>query len=211
MADAATIPIGFTYNISYFNLGEDAQRNRIAWASANTPYRAHTQWSTWHFDYITTTPDPRLPMTRTGTLLGDAALECCGRVPFYPQTKHSTSASPVRLASGREMRLIQAEERLRANDLVGAMTQINLVRTNAGTSTITATDITDGWRLLKRERGIELWLEARRMGDRRRWAAASTPGALNILEVTGPAAHLTRQDLCFPVSRSERETNPNIS
>lgn len=211
VTDAATIPITFTYNMSYFNLGEDAQRNRIAWASGNTPYRAHTQWSTWHRDYVTATPDPRLPMNLASTLLGDAAIECCGRVPFLPQTKHANSAAPVRLSSGREMLLIRAEERLRASDMAGGMGFINQVRTNAGTATVTATDLTDAWRLLKRERGIELWLEARRLGDRRRWAAAPpTPGAYETLEVVGPAAHLARQDLCFPVSRSERETNPNI-
>ena len=71
-------------------------------------------------------------------------------------------------------------------------------------------DLTDAWRLLKRERGIELWLEARRLGDLRRWAAASTPGALDPLESVGPLSHLARQDLCFPISKAERETNPNF-
>lgn len=209
VADAGTIPIAFVFNLPYYNLGEDAQRNRIAYASLNTPYRAHTQWSTWYYDYRTATSDPRVPITIT-TLQGDAAIECCGRVPFYPQAKHPQSQSPIRLASGREMRLIEAEALLRNNDLAAAMTAINLVRTDAGAGTITATDLTDGWRLLKRERGIELWLEARRLGDLRRWKAANTPGALDPLESVGANSHLTRQDLCFPIARSERETNPNL-
>ena len=209
VADAALVPIGYVYNLAYFNLGDDAQRNRIAWAIGNTPYRAHTQWSTWYYDYRTATSDPRVPITIT-TLQGDAAIECCGRVPFYPEAKMSTSASPVRLASGREMRLVEAEAKLRANDLPGAMTSINLVRTNAGTTAVTATTITEGWRLLKRERGIELWLEARRLGDMRRWKAENTPGALDPLEQPGAGSHLAKQDLCFPISRSERETNPNL-
>lgn len=215
--DAAAIPIGFVYNLPYFNLGEDAQRNRIAYASANTPYRAHTQWNTWHLEYITGTPDPRVPINVASTLKGDAAIECCGVVPFLPQLKHATSASPIRLASGREMLLIRAEDRLRqaTPDVAGAMALINQVRTNAGTATVTATTATEAWRLLKRERGIELWLEARRLGDLRRWAAESTPGALHPLEMVSASpttgSHLTRQDLCFPVSRSERETNPNIA
>lgn len=206
----------YAFTMPYFNLGEDAQRNRIAWASGNTPYRAHTQWSTWHYEYrfgdggaVAPTNDPRIGISIT-TLLGDAAIECCGRVPFYPQTKHANSAAPIRLTSWREMRLIEAEDRLRANNLAGAMTLINAVRTNAGAPTIAATDLTDGWRLLKRERGIELWLEARRMSDLRRWAAANTPGALHPLEMVGTASHLQQQDLCFPISRSERETNPNL-
>ena len=108
------------------------------------------------------------------------------------------------------MQLIRAEERLLANDVAGAMGFINAARTNASAEVIAAADITDAWRLLKRERGIELWLEARRLSDLRRWAADGTPGALDPLESVGTASHLQRQDMCFPVSRSERDANPNI-
>jgi hypothetical protein len=210
VTDAGQVPIAFVYNMTYFNIGSDDQRNRIAWAIGNTPYRAHTQWSTWYYDYRLATNDPRVPITIT-TLQGDAAIECCGRVSFYPEAKHNTSASPIRLSSGREMRLIEAEAMLRSSNVTGAMTLINQVRTNGGaTGTLTATDLTDAWRLLKRERGIELWLEARRLGDMRRWKANNTPGDLDPLEQVGTGSHLAVQDLCFPISRSERETNPNF-
>ena len=214
VTDAGNVPIAFVYNISYFSIGSDPQRNRIFWSSGNSresgsAYRAHTQWNTWYEAYRTATSDPRVPITKT-TLEGDAAIECCGKVPFWPQAKHAASNAPIRLASGREMRLIEAEAKLRANDVAGAMASINLVRTNAGAGPVTAADATEAWRLLKRERGIELWLEARRLGDLRRWKAANTPGALDPLESVGTAAHLARQDLCFPISRSERETNPNL-
>lgn len=226
IADAQQVPIAFAYNMPYFSLGDDAQRNRIFYASGNSresgsAYRAHTQWSTWHviYKYGTATPtattppvtaDPRITIAIT-SLLGDAAIDCCGRVPFWPEAKHASSAAPIRLTSGREMQLIRAEERLRANDDAGGMAFINAARTNAGAPTITNTDLTDAWRLLKRERGIELWLEGRRLGDFRRWAAGSTPGALDPLELVGPTtSHLQRQDLCFPVSRSEKDANPNF-
>jgi hypothetical protein len=210
VADAGQVPIGFVYNMPYYNIGDDAQRNRIAWAIGNTPYRAHTEWNTWYYDYAQATKDPRVPITIT-TLQGDAAIDCCGKVPFYPEAKHNTSASPIRLGSGREMRLIESEAKLRATDLAGAMSLLNSVRTAAATTTVTATDITDGWRLLKRERGIELWLETRRLGDLRRWKATSTPGALDPLELPGAVSHLKQQDLCFPISTSERQTNPNLA
>jgi hypothetical protein len=88
---------------------------------------------------------------------------------------------------------------------------MNEVRTHATvTQQLATTDLTEAWRLLKRERGIELWLEARRMGDMRRWKAANTPGALDPLEQPGANSHLGQQDLCFPIARSERETNPNF-
>ena len=209
VADAGQIAIGFTYNMPYYNIGDDAQRNRIAWSIGNQPYRAHTEWNTWYYDYSQATKDPRVPITITA-LQGDAAIDCCGKVPFYPEAKMSTSASPIRLASGREMRLIEAEAKLRANDVTGAVTLINTVRTNAGTTGITATTSDEAWRLLKRERGIELWLETRRLGDLRRWKATSTPGALDPLESVGTASHLKQQDLCFPISTSEQQTNPAL-
>ena len=227
IADANQVAIGFVYNMPYYNIGDDNQRNRIFWSSGNTresgsAYRAHTQWNTWYLQYkygsattfTATTPavmnDPRIAVVTSTQAVGDAAIDCCGKVPFYPEAKYAASASAIRLSSGREMVLIKAEERLIANDMAGGMTFINQARTNAGAPTITAVDITDAWRLLKRERGIELWLEARRMGDLRRWKAAATPGALDPLEVVGAASHLTSQDLCFPISRSERQTNPNL-
>jgi len=214
IADAQLVAIGFVFNMPYFNVGDDAQRNRIFWSSGNTresgsAYRAHTQWNTWIYAYRTATNDPRVPVTVT-TLQGDAAIDCCGRVAWYPQAKHTASISPIRLNSGREMLLIRAEERLVAGDQAGGTAFINQVRANVGMAAIAPTDLTDAWRLLKRERGIELWLEARRLGDLRRWATAGTPGALDPLETVGTASHLVRQDLCFPVSRGERDTNPNI-
>jgi len=214
VADAGHVAIAFVYNMPYFNIGSDAQRNRIFYASGNSresgsAYRAHTQWNTWYYDYRVATNDPRVPITVT-QLQGDAAIECCGKVPFWPEAKYTSSASAIRLTSGREMRLIEAEAQLRNSDMTGAMTSINAVRSNAGTTTLTATDLTDAWRLLKRERAIELWLEARRLGDLRRWKADNTPGALDPLESVGAASHLSQQDLCFPIARSERETNPNL-
>src|SRR4051812_36506411 len=155
--DAGQVATTFNYNMPYYNIGDDAQRNRIAWSIGNTPYRAHTEWNTWYYDYSQASKDPRVPITVTA-LQGDAAIDCCGKVPFYPEAKMNTSASPIRLASGREMRLIEAEAKLRANDVAGAIALINTVRTNAGAATIAATTTDEAWRLLKRERGIELWL-----------------------------------------------------
>jgi hypothetical protein len=213
--DAANVPTAFVYNLPYFNVGEDTQRNRIFYSSGNSresgsAYRAHTQWNTWHYDYRNETGDARIPIQIT-ELPGDAAIECCGRVPFWPQNKHPNSAAPIRLVSGREMRLVEAEAKLRNSDVTGALASLNAVRTAAAVATVTAADATEAWRLLKRERGIELWLEGRRLGDFRRWNEGNTPGALDPLEQPGEASHLAQQDLCFPISKSERDTNPNIS
>ena len=71
--------------------------------------------------------------------------------------------------------------------------------------------LTDAWTLYKKERGIELWLEGRRLADFRRWAADNTPGTLNALEVPGATSYLEGQDKCFPLSREELNTNPNTT
>jgi hypothetical protein len=84
------------------------------------------------------------------------------------------------------------------------------LRTATGVQPVTAAVLQEAWTRLKRERGIELWLEARRLGDLYRWDEADAPGQLDAREVVSPASHLKQQDLCFPIPDSEWETNPNL-
>ena len=87
------------------------------------------------------------------------------------------------------------------NDVSGAMAKINLRRTNLSLPVRTAANATEAWSALKRERGIELWLEGRRLGDFRRWAAINRPGEQESME---------GRSLCFPIPLSEKETNLNL-
>ena len=199
-ADAAAILSPFAYRMPYFSTDLD-QYNRIYWASANQPYRAHTVWNTFYDSYRKSTRDPRVPFDSSATqLVGDAAVGNLGRVRWYFQTKYPAQSSPINLASGWEMRLIEAEAKLVAGDIPGAMTSMNLHRVALGLTPWTAANATDAWTALKRERGIELWLESRRLGDFRRWAALSRPGT---------AEDMTGRDLCFATPLSEKQTNPN--
>ena len=198
--DAAAILSPFTYRMPYFSTDLD-QYNRIYWASANQPYRAHTVWNTFYDSYRKSTRDPRVPFDSSATqLVGDAAVGNLGRVRWYFQTKYPAQSSPINLASGWEMRLIEAEAKLVAGDIPGAMTSMNLHRVALGLTPWTAANATDAWTALKRERGIELWLESRRLGDFRRWAALSRPGTSD---------DMTGRDLCFATPLSEKQTNPN--
>jgi len=218
VADAGQVPTGFTFNMPYYDVGDQGQFNRIEFAAHNQPYRAHTMWSTWIDAYYTATSDPRVKFDKT-TLTGDAGINCCGsssfRAPFYPQAKYTTPSSPVTLSQGAEMRLIEAENDLRAGNAQTALTRINALRAAAGVPDATGTTTAEVWTALKRERAIVLWMEGRRLGDLRRWKAGNTPGALDPLEEpsgnVNTGSHLVKQDLCFPISRSERDTNPNIS
>jgi hypothetical protein len=209
--DAAQVPTAFKFQMQY-SAAETDQYNRIFWAGASTPYRAHTVWRTVNDDYYTASKDPRTPWALHATQpTGDAAVMDLGRVPFHQQRKYTDRASPINLSSGREMRLLEAEALLRKGDWNGAMTAINALRTAVGVGTVSASNLEEAWTRLKRERGIELWLEGRRMGDLRRWSKEKAPGQLDVLEKPGEPSRLSAtQTLCYDFSKSERETNPNL-
>jgi hypothetical protein len=228
-ADAGRVPSNtFVFALPYSNQ-EQTQYNYLYWSSANLPYRAHTQWSTFHEGYyratrVAGTPDTRVPWDTT-TRTGDAAVSKWGegaRVPWWPQRKHGTEGAPINLSSGWEMRLIEAERALVAGNAATAVDKINLRRTNLSQPLYDNTvSVDSAWTLLKRERGLELWLEARRLGDLRRWMVNGVPGALYdgiyrdsltaplsptpLETMTSPAT----RSLCFPIGQSELDTNPN--
>ncbi|MCC6930399.1 MAG: RagB/SusD family nutrient uptake outer membrane protein [Gemmatimonadaceae bacterium] len=202
--DAAVITNNaFTYKMPYYQTELD-QYNRIYWAGANQPYRAHTVWNTPNDAYRKATRDPRVPFDSSLTVLvGDAAVGNLGRVRWYFQTKYPDRVAGINLSSGWEMRLIEAEAKLVGGDFAAAMTIINARRLALNLAPRTAANATEAWAALKRERGIELWLEGRRLGDLRRWAALNRPGALEPLE------ELPGRSLCFATPLSEKQTNPN--
>jgi hypothetical protein len=211
-ADAATVSKDFMLTFPFYDIGDAFFFNRIAWASMNTPYKAHTTWGTYYEQYFRDTGDPRTAYTETQDV-GTGALDCCGAVPWYPQAKWGYLGG-INLSTGREMLLIEAEGLLRDGSWAEAMTLINELRTDLGVAGVVpwvATNSDEAWTFLKRERGIELWMEGRRLGDLRRWAEGGTPGALDPHEVIGDTSHLTQQDMCFPIPQGEKDTNPNIN
>ncbi|MDE2804259.1 MAG: RagB/SusD family nutrient uptake outer membrane protein [Gemmatimonadota bacterium] len=218
MSDAAGVPDNFVFHMPYFATEGNATRNRIQFASQAEPYKAHTQRYTKYEDYAMSENnpdgDPRVPYRVTDET-GDAAVQCCGQVPWWPQTKYADSGSDIPLSKGTEMRLIEAEAMLVAGDWQGAMGKINALRMAAGVEPAMATNTAEAWTALKFERGVVLWLEGRRLGDFFRWNRDNTPGALHALEQPSGSqnegSHLVQQDLCFPIARGEVDTNPNIN
>lgn len=218
VADAAGVPDDFVWMLPYYPDKGDATKNRIQWASQAEPYKAHTlkftKYEETGLSENNPDGDPRVPFRVTDET-GDAAVQCCGQVPWWPQTKYDEPGADIPLSKGAEMRLIEAEAMLNSGDWQGALAKINAVRTAAGVAPKDLDNITDVWTALKHERGVALWLEGRRLGDFFRWDAGGTPGELHALETpSGDAnmgSHLIQQDLCFPIARSEVDTNPNIS
>jgi hypothetical protein len=221
VADAKQIADSYVFQARY-SAEEAIQRNEIFFYAANAPYRVHSAWGTPYEAYYTLTNDPRTPWIKVPAFpFGEIQRPKIGNVPWYPQQKFKAYTDGINLVSGREMRLIEAEALLVANDVAGAMALINRVRTTtrpgttappATVTAYTATTLADAWAALKKERGIELWIEGRRMADLRRWKAANRPGALQPLEdPSNPATYLDNpQSLCIPISQNEIDTNPNI-
>jgi hypothetical protein len=214
VADAQLVPSDFVFQAEYF-ITQQSHYNRMYFAGANRPYRAVTTWNTFYEDYFTESGDPRTPWsTRAGFPLGDAALGFMGsqRAPFYRQLKYAEEASNINLSSGREMRLIEWEAMIRDGNWQAALDGINARRAGLDLAPWTAGNQTEAWAVLKRERGIELWLEGRRMGDLRRWQAGNVPGDLHPLEQAGNPDSWLRADqsLCYDIPQDERESNPNV-
>jgi hypothetical protein len=229
-ADAAQVTSNtFVFQLPFSNQ-EQSQYNYIYWSSANSPYRAHTQWGTFYEGYYRGSKTVSLPAGDvrvrwdTTALLGDAAVaKFGGRVPFWPERKYASESAPISLSSGWEMRLVEAERALVNNDPVTAVNRVNSRRTNLGLPIYDNTVALDSaWTLLKVERGIELWLEARRLGDLRRWIVNGTAGkysdGLYRATRTGPLSPTpvetmtspVARSLCFPIGQSEHDTNPII-
>jgi hypothetical protein len=125
--------------------------------------------------------------------------------------------SNIDLSSAEEMQLIIAENYLRNSDITSATTILNALRADAGlTTTWAPTNIDEAWQALMRERGIELWLEGRRLSDLRRWDADGRSNLLDPLEAVGAGSspwapsHLRTRSFCYAIPESERQTNPNV-
>jgi len=217
--DAQQVPIGFTFAAP--RAFEDVQTggNDVFYANANAPYRGYSLFRTFFVDYFQSTGDPRASWTTNASFpFANQQLSGFGPVPWIVQTKYRSGSDPYRLSSGREALLIQAEALLEQGSWEQAMTHINAVRTSVIATNgqplapWTATSLNEAWTFLKRERGIELWLEARRLGDIRRWSQNQTPGTLDWPNFEAVSALFVNNppSLCFPISDAERQTNPNL-
>jgi starch-binding outer membrane protein, SusD/RagB family len=220
-ADAAQVPESFTFSANY-NIVDANQYNSVQYAtSSSAGHRNFSQYNTFYGANFDQFADPRTPYIKypdipfkvgLGSLpdLGDGR-GIVGAVPYYQQQKYKTPADPIRLSSGREMLLVIAESKLRSGDWPGALNLINQIRAEVGVAQRQATSADETWTWLKLEKLIEIWLEGRAVGERRRWngegvdgpAPGPLPALLDMTDRTG-------KDDCWPISQSEATTNPNI-
>ncbi|MBI4540871.1 MAG: RagB/SusD family nutrient uptake outer membrane protein [Gemmatimonadetes bacterium] len=227
VADAGQVPLSFKYQTKFSDADID-QKLSFAFLISSAPWRAFTVWNTFYLDYYTQTGDPRTPWEKHPTQdLGDSGVGDWGKVPFRMQRKYTKTDDAVDLVDGREMRLIIAESYLVKGEWQQAMQITNELRTSLISRKTgkplepwQASNVEEAWTAFFKERGIELWLEGRRMGDRQRWKDTKAPGKLTVWEVSSTTEPVHERGrgtyldpnfvLCFPVPRSERITNPNV-
>lgn len=195
VGDASLIPHAFVYQAHYSTVDVD-QYNRIYWANANQPHRNHSVVGTFYESYYQNFTDPRTPWKKDPAIPNGIS-----NVPWYFQTKFTGRNSPINLSTGREMRLIIAESLLQGGEWQASLAEINQLRSSIGVAPWTASGVDETWAALRRERGIELWLEGRRLGDLFRWNAAGRPG---------DAADTIGRHSCFPIGQAELTSNPNL-
>lgn len=196
-ADAAEVPAGFSYEQMYWATGATfpSSGGRAGnWVWRDNAHRdlftvAESRWAELGTD----------PRVRSDTLYstdGTPRVANDGVTVFIQQKKYPEPGSDIPLVQGTELLLLRAEARLRGNDVPGAMGFINQNRAQYGLSAdLTAADAAEAWQILRDHRGAEVWLEARRLWDLRRWDDPFLAG----------------RDACIPISDRERISNPNLS
>jgi len=201
VSDASMVGDDFIHQMEY-TITTDDHYNFIFWLNDNNPYRSNTVHQVYYEDYYENTGDPRVRWE-------DTEDRTAFDLPWNRQLKYTSRSSPMELAKAAEMKLIEAENELNNGNWESAMEIINDdIRSNViSDNTGAPLDVWDAdneeeaWTALKRERGIVLWLEGRRLGDLRRWTENNTPGEME---------DMSSRSLCFPISEGERQANENI-
>lgn len=203
VADAQQVPTSFIYNAIY-SANSTRERNELA-QETGVGRREYTVFST---PWAQVFNDPRVPWDTVKTSSGAIQRGQDGTTPFFRQRKLPELTSDIPLVKGTEMQMLRAENELRNGNITEAFNRINAQRAQYGMSALTPpATLAEAWRVLGRERGAVVWLEARRLWDLRRWYDQGGDPRAMVLERI-PA--FAERDKCIPISRSERETNPNL-
>jgi starch-binding outer membrane protein, SusD/RagB family len=205
MADAALVPNDHRFQIRYFDHErQGADSNAIWFSQAGLPWTRLTVHGTFAASYYPQTGDPRVKWETDPAF----PITMVYGHPFYRALKFDGWTAPHNFATGREMRLLEAEYQLRQGNVQGAMDRINAIRTSVVSTTTgaplapwTAGNIEEAWTALRKERFVELWLDARRWPDWRRWTLENAPGQ-DLFDMQGRSS-------CYPIGTTEIRTNPN--
>lgn len=140
--------------------------------------------------------------------------------PLYYTRKYGSLGDNIPIVKGTEMRLIEAEYQIMQGEFeiaIGYMNEVREYHSNNGTELDeldpdeydTADEV---WELHMKERGIELWLEGRRVADLRRWMADDRSVPFQVIRESDDemVSVLDVEDMCLAVSSDEEDANPNL-
>ena len=149
--------------------------------------------------------DPRVTFVDAGINAQD------GRNRLFRQTKYTSFAAPIRIASGLEARYISAEAQLEASGNTAPALALIAERRAAGSQpAFTGTTAAAVLAELMDQRARDFWLEARHLGDilRNPTAAALVPpvGSPFYKSEYGNFLPIT----CLPIPFTEKANNPNF-
>jgi starch-binding outer membrane protein, SusD/RagB family len=215
VADADQVPTDFTF-VHPMSDNSGAEGNGVfEWAALTSGQ--YSVWATpfaeWGLDVtgtLETEGDPRAAFRHRPNMGGGSPQR-----PYYFIEKYTSRNDDIAIAKGTEMRLIEAEALLRGGNVDDAVDKINEVRAHHGLADASAANAAEAWELLMKERGLELWLEGRRLPDLRRWAANAdtrariTTTAWRLGEVARPVYDAT--PFCLRISTNEIFSNPNLA
>lgn len=191
-SDAQQVPSGFVKNATYS--ATVGRRNNLVWADNALANRASSIGEPYR-----SMGDLRVPVTN------GSATSATGITHWY-QTKYTSNAAPIALATFPEAQLIIAEADIRAGSLATALPILNASRTRGGQAAFSGTTQAQYLAELVDQRRRELFLTGHHLGDVIRFGIAVQP-------VAGTAYHFGGTyggQLCFPLPDSERLNNPLI-
>jgi hypothetical protein len=199
VADAQQVPAAFVYN-ALFAGNSTRESNSLV-----TETYVRREFTVFNTQWATVFNDPRVPWDTIYTNSAKTAVQKGqdGKTNFFRQRKYPDIGSDIPLVKGTEMLMLRAEAALRAGDIAGAFTLINLQRTQYKLAALTPpADLPTAWKTLQKEYGAVVWLEARRLWQLRRWSADAGPAHTSFLD--GRAR-------CIPISLQEMQSNPNAA
>lgn len=222
VSDAAKVPTDFAWYAEYNDVAQGGRQTNAVWHETH-PRRNVTVGLTWFRDYYVETGDPRVPSQDANRAGGD------GISPLVSVEKYPDGTSDVPLTKGSEMRLIEAEARIRGGQWQEGLAMINAARTELGVPAWEAMSAEEAFEALILERAIVMWLEARRGGEfyRLNQLAEFFPGGyrpaddtiiqrmVDNVKATLPAVMadaVLRENraTCWGFSEVMRNTNPNL-
>lgn len=191
-ADALRVPPAFVRSVTASGVSSRRENRVVAQNSA-------TSTLTSVGEQFRNLNDPRVPVIDTGRRSATG-------VPLFRQTKFTSVADPIPLATGDEARLIVAEAEARAGNLSAAVAIINQFRSAARQPAFSSTNAQAVLNEVIEQRRRELFLEGQHFGDVLRYDLELRPAAGTAFPGGGTYGNAR----CLPLPDVERLNNPRL-